>query len=89
LIKFQIKNSNPPHSMADQMNAQSPMLLKIYDAAGRLIKSFNLPATDYLLPASIQWDGTDEIGRNVPAGVYFVRLETGEEKWTEKAVLLR
>ncbi len=75
-IEFQIPN------VKNQMNAQSPNALKIFDAAGRLVKSFSLPT-------SVEWNGTDDLGRRVPAGVYFVRLETENAKLTEKAILLR
>jgi len=46
--------------------------LKIYDAAGRLVKSF-LCITGY--PANrLVWNGADDNGRIAPAGVYFVDL---------------
>ncbi len=38
---------------------------------------------------SVCWDGCDDAGRRLPAGVYFVRLESGDFKQVEKAVLLR
>jgi len=37
----------------------------------------------------ISWDGTDDSGRRLSPGVYFVRLEADEFKKTEKAILLR
>jgi flagellar hook assembly protein FlgD len=37
----------------------------------------------------ISWDGTDDSGRKLPSGVYFVRLESDDFKKTEKAILLR
>lgn len=45
--------------------------LKIYDPAGRLIRSFTLSS----MPCALSWNGTDQTGRPVPSGVYFVRLE--------------
>jgi hypothetical protein len=48
--------------------------LRIYDAAGRLVKSFLL-STDYcLLPTAVSWDGTNDYGHEVAPGVYFVLL---------------
>ncbi|HEX7320601.1 MAG TPA: C25 family cysteine peptidase [bacterium] len=63
--------------------------LRIFDASGRLVKSFELPTTYSVLPTDVIWDGSDDIGRRVPAGVYFVRFEVNGEKKTEKAILLR
>jgi len=54
-----------------------------------LVKSFELPTTYSVLPTDVIWDGSDDIGRRVPAGVYFVRFEVSGEKKTEKAILLR
>lgn len=48
--------------------------LQIYDISGRMVKSFFLP-TAYSLLHSVVWDGTDQTGRPVPAGAYFIRLE--------------
>lgn len=45
--------------------------VRIYDAIGRLAKSFN-----HLTFNQIIWDGTDDSGHKLPAGVYFARLET-------------
>jgi len=57
--------------------------IKIYDATGRLVKSFLLPTS------SVEWNGTDDSGRILPAGVYFVRLESEGFKQVEKVILLR
>jgi hypothetical protein len=44
------------------------MELKIYDMAGRIIRSFTLGS----MLSALCWDGTDQVGRPVPAGVYFI-----------------
>jgi len=61
--------------------------LKIYDISGRLVKSFVLSADP--LVQTVIWNGDDESGRAVSAGVYFVKLTAGETEVVEKAVLLR
>ena len=35
------------------------------------------------------WDGKDDRNRQLPAGVYYVRLETDGFKKNEKVILLR
>ena len=62
--------------------------MKIFDASGRLVKSFSLPTSNFLLPTSVEWNGTDDAGRQVPTGVYFVRLEADGQIATDKAILL-
>ncbi len=60
--------------------------LKIYDAYGRVVKQFSV---DCSLSTSITWDGKDDSGRKVKSGVYFLRFETGNQKFTRKVLLLR
>jgi len=64
--------------------------LRIYDSAGRLLRSLDLPATaDEERHAS--WDGRDDGGRSVPSGIYFLRLEEGSGAVARgpKLILLR
>ncbi len=65
--------------------------LKIYDATGRLIRSF--PIINLCNPnrsvVSVYWNGIDDLGSKVPAGIYFIRLETPDHTITKKAILLR
>ncbi len=64
--------------------------LRIYDATGRLVKTFSdiQYKTDNSV-YSVLWSGTDDLGRKVPAGVYFVKFEAGNYKQIEKVILLR
>jgi len=48
--------------------------LQIYDISGRWIRSFTLGP----MPYALCWNGTDQNGRSVPPGVYFVALDGGE-----------
>lgn len=40
-------------------------------------------------PRAVTWDGTDGLGRRVPAGIYFIALETTGQRVVVKAVLIR
>ncbi len=50
-------------------------MIKIYDISGRVVKSFNLESCIMYHESSITWFGNDELGRELPAGVYFIVLE--------------
>jgi hypothetical protein len=63
--------------------------LKIYDATGLLVKSFVLPSKNYNLTSEVTWQGDDNFGHKVPAGIYFARFEIDNNKMTRKAVLLK
>jgi uncharacterized delta-60 repeat protein len=61
--------------------------LEVHSAAGRLVRTL----VDGLLPAgshTLGWDGTDDDGLRVPAGVYSVRLVTEQVKQSVKVVVL-
>lgn len=63
-------------------------MINIYDCSGRLVKQFHVACKD-LQSISIQWDGRDDMCRQVPAGVYFLQLKTDTETITKKAILIR
>jgi len=63
--------------------------IRIYDAAGRCVKIFSLSAACSLLPAAVIWNGTDDLGRSVSPGIYFIRLDTPSPgARAEKVILL-
>ena len=62
--------------------------LSIYSVQGRLVRRLvNEPmeANTYL----VDWNGLDDGGARVAGGVYFLRLETGNEVATGKAIIVR
>ncbi len=84
VIKFQIPDSNL------STRYSLPATLCIYDATGRLVKSFSdIQCNAVNSVYSVLWSGDDDLGRAVPAGVYFVRFEVGDFKQIKKAVMLK
>jgi hypothetical protein len=78
-IKYDLRNLS---------NRFEPILcfMNIYDVSGRLVKSIgNL--TEH--SGQITWYGKDDAGRDLPQGVYFVRLDAGDESYVRKVVMLR
>lgn len=63
--------------------------LKIFDVTGRLVRSFFLPKSPSPNPSTLIWDGLDEHGQAVPAGVYYVTLETGARRFIERVIRIR
>ena len=60
----------------------------VYSVAGRKIATVcdrELSAGDH----SVAWDGRDESGRPVAAGIYFYRLRAGTDVLTKKMVLIK
>lgn len=68
--------------------SQNRVSLMVYDAAGRLVRSL----VDGEMPAGShreRWDGRDDSGRRVSAGVYFARLATPQEERVQKMIRVR
>ena len=62
--------------------------LDVYGSDGRLVRHLS-GGDSPELPQRATWDGTDEHGRAVPAGVYFCRLSQGAERRARKMTLLK
>lgn len=62
--------------------------VRVYDAAGRQVRTLldgASPAGTY----SQAWDGRDDDGRRLPAGVYMVEVAAGGFRQSRKSVMLR
>jgi hypothetical protein len=62
--------------------------LAIHDASGRFVRLLDdeeLTAGDH----TVLWDGKDQAGRPVPAGVYFCRLRVGAQTAVRPVLLIR
>ena len=62
--------------------------LAIYDVSGRRVAS----VVNQVLPSgwrTVEWDGRDALGRPVPSGTYFARLESGGQVRVGKIVVAR
>lgn len=57
---------------------------RIYDMSGRLVRFFADSDKHEII-----WDGRDNNGHGVPAGIYFVTVETPEFTEMKKAILLK
>lgn len=68
---------------------KSQTILRIFDVSGRLIKDLSRLTHDALHPTLISWYGTNDIGQKVPAGIYFVYLETDDLNIIKKMVFIK
>jgi len=85
-----------PNPFKDKLNIRykisdkNRVNMKIYNAAGFLVKDFSLYSSGIGGQVSVKvWDGKDNSGQQVPSGVYFVRLETPNKSITKKIIKLK
>lgn len=60
----------------------------VYDASGRKVRTVlsGEHAANYY---STIWDGTDDIGRTLPSGIYFIKFEAGDYCARDKILLIK
>jgi hypothetical protein len=64
--------------------------VRFYDAAGRRVRDMALFVRSSPGQLTAAWDGTDDLGRALPQGVYYARAEARSgERASTRAVLLR
>ena len=79
---------NPTTTITFDIAHPSPVRLRIYDVAGRLVRVLvdrDLGRAQH----DVGWDGRDDGGRPVASGVYFYRIIVGDFVETRKMVLLK
>jgi hypothetical protein len=79
---------NPNTTIRYSVEKGGHIELTVYDVTGRRIRSLVngfVPAGDH----EVDWNGTDEMGKQAASGVFFYRLRSGDFEETRKMVLLR
>ena len=79
---------NPVTTIRYDLPIRAKVELTIFDLMGRKVFTF-MNRTEDAGFRSVQWAGTDELGRSVSAGVYLFHLQAGEYSQTRKMLLLK
>jgi hypothetical protein len=66
-----------------------PLEVQVFDVRGRLVSTLYQEPASFTNRKSLTWNGTDDRGRLLPSGVYFVRASAGHDSVVRKVVLLR
>jgi len=68
--------------------ASTHVMLSIYDSLGRLVAR-PVDEDRGVGEHHVDWDGSDQLGRPMPSGIYFYRLTWNGQSQTSSVVLLR
>ena len=79
---------NPSTQIVFSLERPAAVQLAVYDASGRQVAAL-LDARFEPGRHEAAWDGRDDDGRLVPAGVYFARLQTGDRVESLKMALIK
>lgn len=69
-----------PFNASVRMNVTGVSRASIFDVAGRRVRTVTV------LNGTMIWNGKDDAGRNVPAGVYFIRVSDAASAQSQKVV---
>lgn len=80
---------NPETTIRYQLSQPGEVTLKIFNVLGQEVRTLvnkQQPAGSY----SVQWDGKDDLGRQVASGIYIYQLAAGDAfKMTKRMLLLK
>ena len=80
---------NPRTTISYSLSATGRARLRLYDAAGKAVRTLvDIPMQGAGCHRAV-WDGRDAAGRPVAPGIYFSRLEAGRFSATQRMTLLR
>jgi len=62
--------------------------LSIYDMLGQAVKTDYIPCGPSV-SATYVWDGTDDDGKSLPSGIYFIQIKNGSHQVETKVTLIK
>jgi len=90
VYRFSPPRPNPARenvTIVFEVPKKTRVTLKVYDAAGRIVKTI---LNEVKEPGRyrLNWYGKDDMGRMLPSGIYFLRMEGEGFKKTQKLMLM-
>ena len=79
------KNTTIAFTLKNTTSAQID--IGIYNIKGQLIKVYTMQSDNNLI--TVNWDGTDHSGSDVPSGVYFYRINLDGRTFTQKMMKVK
>lgn len=79
---------NPKTTISYSLAEAHKLSLSIYNSRGQLVRTFALGNQARGLH-TLEWNGTDSSGEQLPSGVYLIRLQADRYTQTHKAIMLK
>jgi len=80
---------NPRTVIAFELAERGPATLRVFDVAGRLVRTLVDGVAFEAGRQEVAWDGRDGVGHALASGTYIYRLDAGGEFRTKRMVLAR
>jgi len=79
---------NPRTTFSFELEYPDQVLLQVFDSTGRLVRTL-IDGQCGAGRTELQWDGTDDYGRELASGVYLYRLRAAGIQYSRPAVLVK
>ncbi len=80
---------NPSTTISFNLPSASPVSLRIYDVSGKVVRELIAGQIMETGSQQVMWNGRDDDGQMVSAGVYFYKLSAGDFSETKRMVLVK
>jgi hypothetical protein len=80
---------NPRTKLVYDLPAAAPVSLQVFDISGRLVRTLVDGVASSAGRHEATWNGRDEAGRTLPAGVYFARLAADGKTQIQRLALVK
>jgi len=90
VLRIEIAGPNPSATgtfVSYSVGTPTKVTVRIFDVTGKLVRT--LQEGELSGEGSLSWNGTDDAGRRLADGLYFIRIATPQFTRTAKIVLLR
>ncbi len=79
---------NPSANISFGLAKSSDVEFKIYNSRGQMVRNMALGVKD-AGTWNLVWNGTDNNGRAVPTGIYYIQMQAGKDSFIRKAVMMK
>jgi hypothetical protein len=79
---------NPSANISFGLAKSSDVEFRIYNSRGQMVRNMALGVKD-AGTWNLVWNGTDNNGRAVPTGIYYIQMQAGKDSFIRKAVMMK
>ncbi len=79
---------NPSTTISYSLASSATVNIVIYNSRGQIVRNFGL-GTKGSGTHQLLWNGTDNSGRECSTGVYYIKMNAGQDSFIRKGVLLK
>ncbi len=80
---------NPTVTVSFEVDRRQDVHVTVYDAAGRLVRRLLRESASDPGPHRVLWDATDDAGRHMASGVYFIEVQSDGWRDSRKVILIK